>query len=68
MCNVWQNNNTVKEMDLGKIKEVFSNPLFKKVENIVLHGGEPTLREDLKNIYETVIQFCPKLKNIFLKY
>lgn len=66
MCNVWQNPSTIKELDLCKIEEVFSNHLFKKVEEVVLHGGEPTLRKDISDICKIVVQSCPKLKNIFL--
>jgi len=64
MCNMWQTPDTTDEIDLAKIEEVFSNRLFKKVEEVVLHGGEPTLRKDIKNIYEIVVKYCPKLKNI----
>jgi len=64
MCNMWQTPDTTDEIDLIKIEEVFSNRLFKKVEEVVLHGGEPTLRKDIKNIYEIVVKFCPKLKHI----
>jgi MoaA/NifB/PqqE/SkfB family radical SAM enzyme len=64
MCNIWQNPDPGEEISLTKIDEVFSNHLFKNVEEVVLHGGEPTLREDLKDIYEIVFKSCPKLKNI----
>ena len=64
MCNMWQTPDTVDEIDLSKIEEVFSNRLFQKVEDVVLHGGEPTLRKDIKNIYEIVVRSCPKLENI----
>lgn len=64
MCNIWQIPTSSEEIDLSKIAEVFSNPLFKKVEEIVLHGGEPTLRKDIKEIYRIVVHACPKLRNI----
>lgn len=64
MCNIWQHPNTTKELDLTKIQEVFSNALFNKVEEVVLHGGEPTLRKDLKDIYRIVTESCPSLKHI----
>jgi MoaA/NifB/PqqE/SkfB family radical SAM enzyme len=64
MCNIWKNPSSADEMDLRKIEEVFSNPLFRNVEEMVLHGGEPTLREDIKDIYGIVIRCCPKLKKI----
>ncbi len=64
MCNIWKNPGTVEEMGLAKIEEVFSNRLFRKVEEIVLHGGEPTLRKDIKDIYRIIVKSCPGLKNI----
>jgi len=33
---------------------------------VVLHGGEPTLRKDIKEIYKIVIQSCPKVNSITL--
>jgi len=64
MCHIWENPSSIAEMDLQKIEEVFSNRLFRNVEEMVLHGGEPTLRADIKDIYGIVIRCCPKLKNI----
>lgn len=64
MCNMWQNPHNIEEIDLDKIEEIFSNTLFKRVEEVVLHGGEPTLREDLKDIYRIIIKYLPKLHNI----
>jgi MoaA/NifB/PqqE/SkfB family radical SAM enzyme len=64
MCNVWQTPNSAEEIDLRKIEEVFSNSLFKKVEEAVLHGGEPTLRKDIKEIYRIITRSCPELHSI----
>jgi radical SAM protein with 4Fe4S-binding SPASM domain len=64
MCNVWQNPRNTKEIDLNTIEQVFSNPLFNRVEEVVLHGGEPTLREDIKEIYRIITLCCPRLKSI----
>ena len=64
MCNMWQTPNTTEEIDLLKIEEVFSSGLFRKVEEAVLHGGEPTLRKDIKEIYRIITRSCPKLSSI----
>jgi MoaA/NifB/PqqE/SkfB family radical SAM enzyme len=64
MCNIWQTPKTTKEISLQKIEEVFSNRLFSKVEEAVLHGGEPTLRKDIKDIYRIILKCWPKLRNI----
>ena len=64
MCNMWKTPDTINEINLVKIEEVFSNRLFRKVEEMVLHGGEPTLRKDIYKIYEIVVKSCPKIKRI----
>lgn len=64
MCNIWQTPAGTEEISLDKIQEVFSNRLFSKVEEVVLHGGEPTLRKDIKEIYRIIIRACPRLKKI----
>jgi MoaA/NifB/PqqE/SkfB family radical SAM enzyme len=65
MCNRWQKN-TSKEISLDKIREVFSNDLFSKVEEVCLHGGEPTLRKDLSDICKIIQDACPKLKRLWI--
>jgi MoaA/NifB/PqqE/SkfB family radical SAM enzyme len=65
MCNRWQKD-TTKEIGLEKIREVFSNNLFSEVEDVSLHGGEPTLRKDLADICKIIHDSCPKLKRIWI--
>ena len=64
MCNMWQTPGDVYELDLAQIEHIFSDRLFRKVEDMVLHGGEPTLRKDIKDIYKILARHCPKLSNI----
>lgn len=64
MCNLWQQKDNGSELDLVKIEEIFSNRLFKKVEDMVLHGGEPTLRKDIGEIYGIISRNCPNLARI----
>ncbi len=65
MCNRWRVEDK-NEIDTGKIREVFSNPLFSEVEEVNLHGGEPTLREDLAEICSIIQDSCPSLKHIWI--
>ncbi|MFX0133856.1 MAG: radical SAM protein [Candidatus Hodarchaeota archaeon] len=65
MCNRWKKD-TSKEISFEKVEEVFSNDLFSKVEDVCLHGGEPTLRRDLANISKIIQDSCPKLKRIWI--
>jgi len=66
MCHLWQTPGTTAEIDSRKIEAVFSNPLFRKVEEVVLHGGEPTLRDDLKDIVGIILRAFPRLKSLTL--
>ncbi len=65
MCNRWSKN-AKDEIRIEKIREVFSNPLFSKVEQVNLHGGEPTLRNDLAEICRIVQDGCPRLQRIWI--
>jgi len=54
----------MKDMTPAEIKEVFSQPLFKKVKHVGISGGEPFLRKDLFEIIKTIVETLPKLKSI----
>lgn len=65
MCNIWKNKKT-SELSINDLKKGIKNPLFSKVTSIGINGGEPTLREDLPEIIETLYQNLPKLNQISL--
>jgi MoaA/NifB/PqqE/SkfB family radical SAM enzyme len=65
MCNRWSKE-AKDEIGIEKIREVFQNPLFSRVEQVNLHGGEPTLRSDLAEICRIVQDGCPRLKSIWI--
>ncbi len=65
MCNRWQKE-VKKEISTEKIREVFTNDLFSKIEDVSLHGGEPTLRKDLADICKTIQDAFPKLKQLWI--
>ncbi|MCD4675271.1 MAG: polysaccharide pyruvyl transferase family protein [Desulfobacula sp.] len=65
MCNVWKpEHSSMKDMTLAEIKEVFSQPLFKKVKHVGISGGEPFLRKDIFDIVITIVETLPKLRSI----
>jgi MoaA/NifB/PqqE/SkfB family radical SAM enzyme len=66
MCNIWKNSRSTAELDLTTIERIFSHSLFRKVEQVVLHGGEPTLRKDVASIYSILLSKCHSLENITL--
>ena len=65
MCNVWKpEHSSMKDMTPAEIKEVFSQPLFKKVKHVGISGGEPFLRKDLFEIIKAIVETLPKLKSV----
>ena len=65
MCHRWQKEKET-EISTEKIREVFTNGLFSKVEEVCLHGGEPTLRKDLSDICKIIQDACPKIKRLWI--
>ena len=63
MCKLWQKKNP-KELTFSQVEEVLDDPVFKTIENIVVTGGEPTLRADLDKIASLIVRKCPSLKSI----
>ena len=65
MCNRWQKKGR-EEISLQKIREVFQSDLFTKVEEVCIHGGEPTLRRDLADICRTIEDSCPRMQRMWI--
>ena len=61
MCNIWKNKKD-KEISYNDLKQIFSDPFYSEVTGVGITGGEPTLREDLVELYRACIDFLPKLK------
>ncbi|MBC99008.1 MAG: radical SAM protein [Halobacteriovoraceae bacterium] len=63
MCNIWQQkeDRKISPEEFGLILE---NSLFKNVEYVGVTGGEPTLREDLLQLYEELIKKLRRLKGL----
>lgn len=66
MCGLWKQEpkSEMSELSLGELERIFSDPLFSKIKHFDINGGEPTLREDLIEIAEIIIQKFPHLKHI----
>lgn len=63
MCNIWKN----KKADVisaDQLSRVLESDLFSDVLAVGLNGGEPTLRKDLVDIAETVVDRLPKLRTL----
>ncbi len=67
MCSSWRKRADERELTLAEIRQIFENPLFSSVEKFSLSGGEPTLREDLAQIAEIILDTCPHIKEVLLQ-
>jgi len=61
MCNIWQQKET-KELSLKQIRKMLEDPAFKSIEQVILSGGEPTLRDDISSIAGLLIERCCNLR------
>ena len=63
MCDVWNMDHS-GELTPQELKEVLSDPIFKKVEGVGINGGEPSLIKNLDEYAAVIIDQCPKLKSL----
>jgi len=49
-CNVWRQKPTENHLTLPEIENIFKNPFFRNLREVIISGGEPLLREDLEEI------------------
>ncbi|WKN33493.1 polysaccharide pyruvyl transferase family protein [Porifericola rhodea] len=63
MCNIWQQKKgfEVSPQDLEKILD---DSLYSEVRGVGITGGEPTLREDLADLYEACCKKLPSLRGL----
>jgi len=65
MCQIWE-----KKLDYQlspeELEHALKNPLFSRVRDIGINGGEPTLRSDLAEITDVLFRTLPSLKTISL--
>lgn len=65
MCHIWKQKRD-NEISPDELKNALTDPLYSEVNSVGLNGGEPTLREDLADIAETLFNTLPSIKNISL--
>jgi polysaccharide pyruvyl transferase WcaK-like protein/MoaA/NifB/PqqE/SkfB family radical SAM enzyme len=52
------------EITPEELEKTLRDPLFKKVERVGVTGGEPTMREDLPDLYDAACKALPALKGM----
>jgi MoaA/NifB/PqqE/SkfB family radical SAM enzyme len=65
MCNIWELKST-HALSLDQFERIFSDPVYGRIEYIILAGGEPTLRNDLPEIVELMHKHMPRLKKLMI--
>lgn len=65
MCNIWAIKSP-HELSLEQFGRIFSDPVYRRVEYVILAGGEPTLRDDLAEIVELMHGDMPRLKKLMI--
>ncbi len=54
MCNIWKTPRDAPECSLSEWTELLSSPVFGKIKELDITGGEPFLREDLKSLLKNI--------------
>lgn len=65
MCDIWKQKQG-RELSPEEVREIFSRDLFRNVKGVGINGGEPTLRQDLGEIVQAIIDSAPSLRGIYL--
>lgn len=65
MCNIWELKAT-DALSIEQMERIFADPVYARVEYIILAGGEPTLRNDLPEMVEIMHKHMPKLKKLMI--
>ena len=63
MCNIWRRKRD-KEITPEELCYILSDPLFSEVRSVGINGGEPTLRSDLSDIGQILVESLPKLRGM----
>lgn len=65
MCHIWKQKRGF-EITPDQLKNALKNDLYSEVTYIGINGGEPTLREDLPALVDSIFCALPKVKHISL--
>lgn len=65
MCRIWQNKKSV-DISVNELRKGLSDDLFSEVTAIGFNGGEPTLRKDLPDLVQVVVDSLPRLNGVSL--
>lgn len=61
-CNIWNQKSVKNPLTLEEIERTIKSPVFAKLKHVILTGGEPILRTDLKEIIFAIHKILPKVE------
>ena len=65
MCYIWIKQRWTPQLSLEQLKRIVADPLIRRsVEVVAIAGGEPTLRSDLVEMAQILVEACGRLKTI----
>jgi len=59
-CNIWKQKPVDNPLTPEEIEKIFSDKLFENVDYVLCTGGEPTVRDDLEEIFLRIHKALPK--------
>jgi len=62
LCDIWKQKPSADMLTLDEVKKVFSDPLLKDLEMVLITGGEAAMRQDLLDIILFIHNKAPKAK------
>jgi MoaA/NifB/PqqE/SkfB family radical SAM enzyme len=65
MCSIWELKSP-HALGIAQFETIFSDQVYRRIEYIILAGGEPTLRNDLAEIVEVMHKHMPRLKKLMI--
>jgi MoaA/NifB/PqqE/SkfB family radical SAM enzyme/polysaccharide pyruvyl transferase WcaK-like protein len=65
MCLIWKQKRD-KELSVEEFRQILAEPLFSHVQDIGITGGEPTLRQDLPELFRVIAERSPRIGSVSL--
>lgn len=63
VCNIWHKEDKTM-LSIHELERILSDPIFRRIEYVIVSGGEPTLRDDLAEVVLLMLQKMPNLRKI----
>ncbi len=58
-CNIWRTKPTKNLLNTKEIEYIFSQDILKDTKSVLITGGEPVLREDIKEVIQIIHKVLP---------